>query len=183
MNTLTAPRWRHRAAAAAASVVLLLTAACGGEAESAPATQASTVSIEDPWVKAADSGMTAAFGTLRNTGEAKATVVSATSAASSSLELHEMATGDDGAMVMREKDGGFAIPAHGTHELDPGSDHLMFMDVTKPVQPGDTVTVKLTFADDSTLSFQAPARSFSGNQEEYEGDGDMEMGDSMDMDE
>lgn len=164
-------RPRHLAVALVASSALVLSA-CGSSSSGA---EADAVTIEDPWVKSADSGMTAAFGTLSNTSDSDVVVVSAESSPTSSMELHEMATNDSGDMIMRPKEGGFTIPAGGTHQLDPGSDHLMFMDVTDPIEPGEDVTVTLTFEDGSTMDFDAPARSFSGAEEEYEG-GDMDMG-------
>lgn len=178
MNTTTT----RRLGAAVAAALLLATAACGS-AETQKATQASTVSIKDPWVKAQGSGMTAAFGTLRNASGQKATIVSATSKATPSMELHEMATDENGKMVMRPKKDGFTIPAEGTHRLDPGGDHLMFMSLPKPIEPGDEVTITLTFADSSKMTFRAPARSFSGAEEDYDpdaGHGSMKH-DSMDM--
>ncbi|AXT84410.1 hypothetical protein C6I20_03835 [Aeromicrobium sp. A1-2] len=156
-------------AAAVAVVASLGLTACGSSGADV-ATQASGIVIEDPWVKEADSGMTAAFGVLRNDSDTEAVVVSATSPSTSSMELHEMAPHDDGDMVMRAKKGGVTIPAGGTHTLDPGADHLMLMDVTKPIKAGDTVTVTLTFADKSTMKFTAPARTFAGANEDYQGD-------------
>ena len=141
--------------------------------------EAAALTITDPWVKAADTGMTAAFGTITNDSDTDVRIVSATSDVTSSMELHEMATGDDGAMVMRQKQGGFVIEAGAAHELSPGGDHLMFMDLTAPVQPGDDVTVTLTAEDGSTIEFTAPARSYAGANEEYDGgehgEGDMDM--------
>lgn len=40
---------------------------------------AKTVTVSDQWVKAADSGMTAVFGTFKNSGHHEARLVSATS--------------------------------------------------------------------------------------------------------
>ena len=172
-RSLTAACAALGVALAAASALVL--SACGSSSDSGD--EATAVTIDDPWVKAADSGMTAAFGTLVNDSDSDVVVVSASSAPTSSMELHEMATNDSGDMIMRPKDGGFVIPAGGTHQLDPGSDHLMFMDVTDPIEPGEDVTVTLTFEDGSTMDFVAPARSFSGAEEEYEGgDMDMDMG-------
>ncbi|WP_433550265.1 copper chaperone PCu(A)C [Micromonospora zamorensis] len=45
------------------------------------------IGIRDPWVKAADKGMTAAFGTLANDGDSDVTLTSATTSVSS-MELH-----------------------------------------------------------------------------------------------
>ena len=164
-------RLRHLAVALVASGAVVLSA-CGS---SESGSEAAGVTIEDPWVKAADSGMTAAFGTLSNSSDEDVVVVSAESSPTSSMELHEMTTDDSGSMVMRPKEGGFVIPAGGTHQLDPGSDHLMFMDVTDAIEPGDDVDVTLTFEDGSTMEFTAAGHSFSGADEEYMGDMDEDM--------
>ncbi|MEJ5913256.1 copper chaperone PCu(A)C [Pseudokineococcus sp. 1T1Z-3] len=141
---------------------------------------AEVLEVLDPWVVAADEGMTAAFGTLENTGDADVRITAVSSPASSVSELHEMAMAD-GAMVMREKDGGFVVPAGGSHVLEPGGDHLMLMDLLEPLQPGQEVTLTLTAEDGSTLDVTAPARSFSGAQEEYVG-GDDHSGGMSGMD-
>ena len=80
--------------------ILLVAAALGlagcasTDTGTATATEADSVTITDAWVKAADSGMTAAFGELENTGDTDAAIVSVTSDASTTLELHEVV--DDG---------------------------------------------------------------------------------------
>ena len=162
--------------------------ACGSEATPAAAgtpaattTAATTaaaampVTIRDPWVKAADKGMTAAFGTLVNTSGQDVTVTAAATPVSR-MELHEMAM-QDGKMVMRPKKGGIVIKAGGTHVLEPGGDHLMLMDVTTPVKAGDEVAFTLTTADGGTMSFTAVAKPFSGAGETYAPGGDMDDGD------
>ncbi|MDQ3157583.1 MAG: copper chaperone PCu(A)C [Actinomycetota bacterium] len=123
--------------------------------------------------------MTAAFATLRNSADTKATVVSATSTVSPTVELHETATGTDGQMTMRPKEGGFTIPAKGSHTLEPGADHIMMMKIAKPIKPGDTVSVTLTFADKSTKTFIVSARTFTGAKEDYTGDSDTGMPEDM----
>lgn len=168
MNLTINTPWRRAGAAASAALVLVLASACGGQAEGSPSTQASSVTIKDPWVKAADTGMTAAFGTLGNSSDQEVRVVSASAASvTAKAQLHEMAADDSGQMVMREKPNGIALPAGKSHELKPGGDHIMLLDLIKPVRAGDDVRITLTFADKSTKSFTAPARSFSGAAEDY----------------
>ena len=128
------------------------------------------VTISDAWVKAAETGMTAAFGELRNDGAEDLTVVSARTEASSMLELHETVENDAGQMVMREIEGGFAIPAGGALTLEPGGNHLMLMDLLTPLQAGEEVTFVLTFADGSTLEFSAVVKDYAGGNETYEHD-------------
>ena len=158
-----------------ASVVALTVgplAACGDDDPAAAPTNAVTVTAEDPWVKAVDSGMTAAFVTLTNTSDSDLVLVSASTPASSMVELHEMAM-KNGEMVMQPKEGGIPLPAGGTATLEPGGDHIMLMDVAEPIQPGDVVSLTLTFDDGSTLDVDAVAKEFSGADEDYSG------GDSM----
>lgn len=147
-------------------------------AASAVAQQTDELSMKDPWIKAMDTGMTAAFGTLVNASDAEVRIVSATTTVSPTMELHEMATNDAGEMVMRPKEGGFVIAANGTHELAPGGDHLMIMGITSAVKPGDDVSVTLTAEDGSELTFTAPGRTFEGGNETYEG-GAMTSPDAM----
>jgi len=170
---------RRVVGAAAALLALLAVAACDSSADSskdAVTPKAETkpaVSIKDPWVKAAPKGMTAAFGTLRNDGDQPVTVISATSAAAPKLELHEVAMAG-GKMVMRPKTGGFTIPARGTHELAPGGDHIMFMELAAAVKPGDEVAVTLKLKDGTELTFTAPAKEIAGGKEDYQ-PGGMDM--------
>ncbi|WP_285103122.1 copper chaperone PCu(A)C [Promicromonospora sp. MEB111] len=146
------------------------------------------VTLSDAWVKAADSGMSAAFGGLTNSGAQDVTVVSATTEASSMLELHETVENETGELVMREIDGGFVIPAGDTLTLEPGGSHIMLMDLTDPLEAGDEVTFTLTFSDDSTYEFTAPVKDYSGANENYVGGdtgadaGDMDMGSGTDTD-
>ncbi|QHC74983.1 copper chaperone PCu(A)C [Rathayibacter sp. VKM Ac-2805] len=175
-------RTRHITALSALSTAALLaltgcSAGASGSTSAEVAPAATEVSITDGWVKAADSGMSAAFGELENSGTEDVTVVSATSAASSELELHETVANESGEMVMRAKESGFTIPAGGSLELAPGGNHIMLMDLAAPIVAGDEVTVTLTFSDDSTTEFTVPARDYAGANEDYEGgDMDMDMG-------
>lgn len=163
-----------------ASVLLLALAACGDSdngtdrtaADTAPTTiaskQSASLTVTDPWVKAADSGMTAAFGTLVNDGPEDVVVTSASSDFSAVVELHESVQDDDGSMLMQPKDGGFVVPAGGTHDLQPGGDHLMVMDLSRPLEPGEKVQLTLTFADSSTTELDATVKTFSGAAESYQ---------------
>jgi copper(I)-binding protein len=156
--------------ALAAALVLVASGCGGGNADAAaqePSPQPSPAFVvQDPWVKAADKGMTAAFGTFVNNSTADVTVVKAETEVSP-MELHEMAM-KDGEMTMKPKEGGIVIPAGGTHKLEPGGDHLMMMDLAKPVKAGDEVIFTLTFGDGTTSRFTAVAKPFTGAQESYD---------------
>lgn len=169
MRISTAPR----IVATTAALLLALagcTAAPAPEATPEPATDASTLTISDAWVKSAPDGMSAAFGMLMNGSDHEVNIVSATSSASEMMELHETVETEAGTMVMQPKEGGFVIPAGGMIELAPGGNHLMLMGVTTPIKAGDDVSFTLTLSDGSTFEFTAPGKDFTGANETYMGD-------------
>ena len=172
-------RWGILLAAAALTLSgCAPTATPAAEAKSSAAGEA--VTISDAWVKSAESGMTAVFGTLNNPTDADVTLVSATSKAADRAELHEVTENDSGSMEMRAVDGGFVIPAGGSMDIQPGGYHIMLMGLTDPLQAGEDVTVTVTFSDDSSYEFTAPVKDYSGANENYD---DIQMDhDSMNHD-
>lgn len=167
-------RTRTALALVATSLALAVTlAGCGSTTSStsstsaAPTTAGAAVTASDGWVKTAPSGMTAAFVTLTNPSDVGQVVVSASSPASAVVQIHEMVM-QDGQLVMQQKKDGIPVPAHGTVVLEPGGNHLMLMDVTEPIKPGDVVPFTLTFASGATLAFSATAKDFMGAQESYQ---------------
>jgi copper(I)-binding protein len=149
-------------------------AAASAAAPAPAAVPAAAVTVADPWVKTAESGMTAVFGTFSTTGSTPVTVVSAQTSASPRTELHEVVAGADGAMTMRPKDDGFVIEPGAPRVLAPGGDHIMIMDLASPIRPGDQVDVTISLSDGSTTRFTALAKETSGGEENYDGgSGDM----------
>jgi hypothetical protein len=151
---------------------------CGSDADKSPVAEAalattatsetvSHLTAQDVWVKTADSGMTAVFGQLRNTGGSPITIISAITSASSRTELHESAM-VGGSMQMRPKKGGFTLPAGTTYALAPGGNHIMVMDLKKPIRPGDRIEVKLTLIDGSTVAFSALGKQSGAGMETYQ---------------
>ncbi|HUR08921.1 MAG TPA: copper chaperone PCu(A)C [Nonomuraea sp.] len=169
---------RHALLLAAAVVAL---AGCGSQqvaatpaeqspavaATQSPAVAAPALTITDPWVKTAKKGMSAAFGTLVNNTDAEVTIVSGSSPLSPKIELHEVVE-SGGKMIMRPKEGGFVIPAHGTHELRPGGDHIMLMGVAQEVLPGARIPFTLTVKGGEPLEFTAIGKDFAGGKEDYQ---------------
>lgn len=158
---------------AAASLALTGCGQSGTSPASSPSVAASqstaALTVSDPWVKAAESGMSAAFGTIRNTTDQDVTIVSASTPASPMVELHETVMGANGTMQMQPKKGGFVIPAMGELKLEPGANHIMLMGLSKPVKAGDEITFDLKLSDGSTVSFTAQGKDFTGANENYSG--------------
>lgn len=161
-------RWMLAATAVAAVTLGGLTACSGTPADpQAAPTTGCPVSVADPWVKSADAGMTAAFGTLTTAGSQDVTITGAATPAAGRAELHEVVA-DNGQSVMRPVAGGLSVPAGGSLTLEPGGFHIMLMDVKEPIKAGDEVSVTLTCANGSTTGFTAPARDFAGGSENYQ---------------
>jgi copper(I)-binding protein len=171
---------RHIRAILAAAATAAALAGCGGTPPAAPAAPAPSaapsaapaapaeqITVADPWVKTAESGMTAVFGTFTTAGNTPVTIVSAQTSASPRTELHEVVM-SDGAMKMRPKEGGFLVEPGTPHVLAPGGDHIMIMDLAAPIRAGDQVDVTLSLSDGSTTSFRALAKDTTGGEENYE---------------
>lgn len=140
---------------------------------------ASKVTIADPWAKAADTGMSAAFGMLKNPTGRPVTVIAATSPYATSMQLHEVVM-DSGTMVMQQKSGGFTVNAGAMLELKPGGNHIMFMGLRKPITAGALVPVTLIMSDGSQVTFKALGKVYAGANENYDA-GASGMDSSMSM--
>lgn len=171
--------------------------ACGQSQATEPETTSSStevsaeaLSFDHAWVKAADDGMTAVFGELKNNSDNDINLVAAEYDDADSVQLHETLEDSSGGMSMQEKKGGFTVPAGKSLDLKPGGEHIMVMGLTKPIKPGEEISLDLVTADEQTVSVTATAKDYSGAQENYapgeaddEGDGaeadhkDMEHGD------
>lgn len=97
---------------------------------------------------------TAAYFTLKGAGTADR-LLSASSPVADRIELHE-STEVDGMMRMQALDQGLAVPADGLVELKPGGLHLMFLGLKRPLAPGDTVPVTLTFESAGEVTLSLP---------------------------
>ena len=168
----------------AAALAAAPLAACGSESsDDTEAASDTVITVSDAWVKASEGPMTGSFGVISNSSDSDVTVVSASTTASDRTELHEVVM-IDGEMKMQQKDGGFVVPAGGDHVLEPGNDHVMVMDMSDPVEPGEDVEITLTLDDGTTYTYTAQGREAEVGDEEYvpseDGEMDMESDDMSD---
>lgn len=186
MNTLNRTNRTRRAAvgfaiaASALTLPLVLTgcaspapspseAATGSPSADHGTTADSPVMATDAWAKASaedaapGEGMSGVFAELMNHGDEDLTITSLTSGAAGVVELHEVVDGK-----MRAIQGDVVIPAGGTLKLEPGANHIMLMDMTKHLLPGDEVTITLEFSDGSSFDLVALVKDTSGANESYE---------------
>lgn len=178
MTRTTAPTRRAALLGLVSLPVLPLLAACdGGTASGASdggssGATASALSVTDPWAKAAESDMTGVFGVLKNTTDKDVHVTGAKSPAAGMCELHETITDSTGASSMQKAENGFVVLAGGEFALEPGANHIMLMQLTGPLKPGDEVEVTLELEDGTTIPFTAAVKEFTGAKENYGGASD-----------
>jgi len=117
--------------------------------------RARSIAIQHPWARetAPRQIVGGGFMTLVNHGAAEDRLLSGSTPVAAEVQLHTMSM-DGGVMRMRQIQGGIAIPAGGTLELRPGSYHIMFMGLKRPLRQGERFPVTLRFQRAGTISVQ-----------------------------
>ena len=134
----------------------LILAACAALALAPPAL--ADIEIVDPYARAAmaNARSGAAFMQIVNTGPEDDRLVGADSDIAMKVELHTHIGDANGVMQMVEVPEGFPIPAGGSHLLQRGSDHVMFMGLKQPMTDGETVKVTLHFEKAGDMVVEIP---------------------------
>jgi periplasmic copper chaperone A len=133
----------------------LLPAAC------APASGG--IVIKNPFTRASPTGAETggAFVTIVNNGKTADRLVSASSPAAQTVELHETVD-DNGVMKMEPRPEGWEIPAGGTLELKPGGKHIMLIGLTAPLEAGKKIQMTLYFEKAGAQTIEVPVQAMSG---------------------
>lgn len=97
------------------------------------------------WARPTAPGQSVAGAYFKITSTVPAYLVSASSPAAKSVEVHEMSMVDN-VMKMRQV-AKLELPAGKPVELKPGGYHLMLIDVARPLGKGASVPIKLTVED------------------------------------
>lgn len=160
------------------AVTGLVLAGCGSDDQAAAnheqAADGEVFTVEDPWIKAteenldesSDHTMTGAFVHLTNVSGEDQAIVGAEAEIAGVVELHEVID-DGGVNLMQEKEGGFLVAADETYELNPGEDHVMLMDLTEEINPGDPIEISLELENGETQVVDFIAKEYVGAQENY----------------
>ncbi len=140
------------------ALTVLTLAMISGSPAFAAGSAADNVSVTDPYVRLMPPGqnVTAAFMVFKNADDKDHKVVKADNPISQVTELHTHVN-EDGMMKMRQlKD--IEIKAGGAATLQPGSLHLMLINLKQTPKEGDNVPITVTFEDGSSKKFDAPVR-------------------------
>ena len=116
---------------------------------------AADIEIAGPFMRAAPmvGGNGAAFLTIRNHGNADR-LVAAEADISKSVELHTHIK--DGDVFRMRKVDAIAVPMHGTVDMKPGGDHVMFIGLKEPVKEGRKVAMTLVFEKAGKVAVEVP---------------------------
>jgi copper(I)-binding protein len=116
----------------------------------------SLINAEGGYIKASIPGsdITAAYMTLKNTGNKAITLQKITSTISDRIEIHEHSMAD-GMMRMREV-GEVVVKAKGHVVLQPSGLHLMIFALKEPLIEQDLIPLTLTFSNGTKLNIQLP---------------------------
>jgi copper(I)-binding protein len=98
----------------------------------------------------------ALYVTVTNTGAQPDALLSASSDAAQTLELHEV-NNDGGVMKMRPV-ARIDVPAGGKIEMKPGGYHVMLLGLKRDLKPGDKVPVTLRFERGGEVRAEAAVR-------------------------
>jgi copper(I)-binding protein len=137
------------AAALAATVALAVPA---GEV-----TRAGTLEIDAPWARASvgTSRPTAAYLTIRNTGDRPDRLIEVSTPVAGHAETHAMVH-EGGVMKMRPA-GPLEIPAGGVLRFAPGGElHIMLMELEEPLEEGASVPLTLVFESAGEVALEMP---------------------------
>ncbi|MGE4063489.1 MAG: copper chaperone PCu(A)C [Rhodospirillaceae bacterium] len=109
------------------------------------------IKIEDPWVRVTfgQSRATAGYMALVDQSGKGNTLVALEMADGAKAEIHETVT--EGDIVKMRMVKSVPIPAGGRAELTPAGGHIMIMGLKAPLKVGETVPMKLKFADGSEM--------------------------------
>lgn len=111
--------------------------------------------------------VTAGYFTIKNTG-GRDRLVSASSPAAKTVEIHTHRKGQGGMMRMEMLKNGVVVPAKGKVAFKPGGLHLMLFGVSAAIKDGDAVPMTLVFEKAGAIEVVAmgeqPSLSGAGHQ-------------------
>jgi periplasmic copper chaperone A len=111
--------------------------------------------IESPWTRATPKGATIGRGYLdiKNNGTAPDRLLHGAVSVAKRFQIHST-TIEDGVAKMREVTAGIEIKPGETIKFEPGSSHLMFVNLIQPLHEGETVHGTLTFEHAGTINIE-----------------------------
>ena len=113
-----------------------------------------TLVIDHPWTRATAPGMPmgVAYLSITNNGKNADTLIAASTPAAASVEMHETSIVDGMARMRPLSE--VPIPPGATVRIEPGSIHLMLVDLRSPLERGRPVALVLEFRHAGSITVQ-----------------------------
>lgn len=108
-----------------------------------------------PMAMGAGTGTSAAYLTVTNNGDEPDRLIGGSTPVARIVQIHDMTIEND-VMTMFELPDGLEIPAGETVELKPQGLHVMLIDLTQDLRPGDTVELTLQFERAGAVTLDVP---------------------------
>jgi copper(I)-binding protein len=142
----------------ALGIAIASTSVCAGAAPPDPI----RIVIVKAFIRAVPAGAGVAAGYLQidNRGAVADRLLSVSTPAAGSAEIHEMRMEDD--LMRMRKVASVEVPAGGHVELKPGGLHIMLTRLERPLMPGDRVRLELRFEHAGIVAVVAPVGSLEG---------------------
>jgi periplasmic copper chaperone A len=143
---------------------LLVWAAFVSAAPSSPGA-ASSIHVDDPWIRWLPAGVPAAgYVTLVNAGDGSVTLIAAESANFGSVTIHR-SVARGGSMRMEEVKK-IAIGPHSRLDFGAQGYHLMLMNPLRPIESEKQIPITLHFSDGTSLTIPFEVRKPSSRDAE-----------------
>ncbi len=128
----------------------MLVSACG--------TASGELTIQDAWARPANTGENgAAYFIIENGTASDDTLMSVSSDIATAAEVH-MSMGDANGVMSMQMQEAVTLPAGEPVEFKPGGLHVMLINLTRDLKPGETITLKFNFEETGNVVVEVPVK-------------------------
>ena len=128
----------------------LLVSACGAAS--------GELTIQDAWARPANTGENgAAYFIIENGTASDDSLMSVSSDIATAAEVH-MSMGDANGVMSMQMQEAVTIPAGEPVEFKPGGLHVMLVNLTRDLKPGETITLTLNFKETGNVVVEVPVK-------------------------
>ena len=129
----------------------LLVSACGAAS--------GELTIQDAWARPANTGENgAAYFIIENGTASDDSLMSVSSDIATAAEVH-MSMGDANGVMSMQMQEAVTIPAGEQVEFKPGGLHVMFVNLTRDLKPGEAITLTLNFKETGNVVVEVPVKA------------------------
>ena len=129
----------------------LLVSACGAAS--------GELTIQDAWARPANTGENgAAYFIIENGTASDDSLMGVSSDIATAAEVH-MSMGDANGVMSMQMQEAVTIPAGEPVEFKPGGLHVMLVNLTRDLKPGETITLTLNFKETGNVVVEVPVKA------------------------